>query len=87
MPLMLSAIEPHIALTNRPIHHSAIPLSTATDANRQLRRKLNAVTDEPQQFKQPIIFASNHRHSNLGNSKAADRLPKAASYAAEVAQN
>ena len=41
MPLMFPAVALHIALSNRPIHHSAIPLSTTTDANRQLRRKLN----------------------------------------------
>ena len=86
MPLMFPAVELHIALSNRPIHHSAIPLSTTTDTNCQLCRKLNTVPDEPQQFKQPIVLASNHRHSNLGNSKADDRLPKAAAYIAEVAQ-
>ncbi len=86
MPLMLPAIELHIALSNRPIHHSAIPLSTTTDANRQLRRKLNTVPNKPQQFKQPIVLASNHRHSNLENSKAADRLPEAAACIADVAQ-
>ena len=86
MPLMFPAVELHIALSNRPIHHSAIPLSTSTDANRQLRRKLNTVPNKPQQFKQPIVLASNHRHSNLENSKAADRLPEAAACIAEVAQ-
>ena len=86
MPLMFPAVELHIALSNRPIHHSAIPLSTTTDANRQLRRKLNTVPNKPQQFKQPIVLASNHRHSNLENSKAADRLPEAAACIAEVAQ-
>ena len=73
MPMMLLPKELYITLSDCPIHDSPIPLSTPTDTHCQLSRKLNAVTDEPQQFKKTIIFTSNHRHSNL-NNKAAQRL-------------
>ena len=73
MSMMLLPKELHIALSDCTIHDPAIPLSTSTDAHCQLSRKLNAVSNEPQQFKKAIIFASNHRHSNLCN-KAAQRL-------------
>ena len=78
MTLMLLPKKLHIALSDCPIHDPAIPLSTSTDAHCQLSRKLNAVSDEPQQFKKTIIFTSNHRHSNPLN-KAAQRLPVSAS--------
>ena len=64
MTLMLLPEKLHITLSDCPIHDPAIPLCTSTDAHCQLSRKLNAVSDEPQQFKKTIIFASNHRHSN-----------------------
>ena len=64
MTLILLAIKAHIAFLNGTIHDPAIPLGTAPDPHRQLCRKLNTVTNEPKQFKQPIILlTSNHSPS------------------------